>query len=127
MVEKDTTDITLWPPHTPTCAHTYMSIHSHTHTKSWEYNSVVKWEAYQLQRSVFDPQNRTNTHTHTKITLQIQVCDVAPFAVSLSSIYKALDLTPFPHKPAVGIHICKSQYSRGEGRNISTSKSSLAT
>lgn len=47
-----------------------------------------------------------NPHTHTKITLQIQVGDVAPFAVSLSSIYKALDLTPFPYKLALGILIC---------------------
>lgn len=83
-----------------------MCIHKHRHTKSWEYNSVVKWEVYHLQRSVFNPQNRINTHTQPKITFRIQVGDVTPFAVSLSSIYKALDLTPFPHKPVVGIHIC---------------------
>lgn len=52
------------------------------------------------------PEQNQHTHTQPKITFRIQVGDVTPFAVSLSSIYKALDLTPFPHKPAVGIHIC---------------------
>lgn len=73
---------------------------------------MVKWVAYHLQGSVFNLQNETKqypyTHPHTyqKNSSNSQVGDVAPSAVSLTSTYKALKRSLFPHKDAVVMHAC---------------------